>query len=87
MSPSADGRYSRIIKIGATHEYVLNALLAFSAMHIARLNSCPVVGNISYEHRGKALKGLQEAIGSFSKDNSDAILAASLVLSWQATDW
>lgn len=76
-----------IIQIGATHDYVLHALLAFSAMHLAFLTDCPLVGNMGYEHRGIALKGLQEAIGMFSKDNSDAILAASLVLSWQATDW
>jgi len=78
---------SRIINIGATHSYVMHALMAFSAMHLTHLTDCPVVGNMGYEHRGIALKGLQEAIGSFSKDNSDAILAASLVLSWQATDW
>jgi hypothetical protein len=68
-----------IIKIGATNSYVMHALLAFSAMHIAWLTDCPLVG--------VALKGLQEAISSFSRETSDAILAASLVLSWQATDW
>lgn len=76
-----------IMRIGATHRYVLHALLAFSAMHIAFLTECPLVGNMAYEHRGMALKGLQEAIGTFSRETSDAILAASLVLSWQATDW
>ncbi|KAL2025168.1 hypothetical protein VTK56DRAFT_170 [Thermocarpiscus australiensis] len=76
-----------IIRIGATHSYVLHALLAFSAMHIAYLTECPLVGNLAYEHRGAALKGLQEAIGTFSRETSDAILAASLVLSWQAADW
>lgn len=65
----------------------MEALLAFSAMHIATLTDCPVVGNLSYEHRGIALNGLQEAISKFSRESSDAILAASLVLSWQATDW
>ncbi|KAL2131334.1 hypothetical protein VTI74DRAFT_5258 [Chaetomium olivicolor] len=76
-----------IIRIGATHSYVLHALLAFSAMHLAYLTGCPAVGNMAYEHRGVALKGLQEAISTFSRETSDAILAASLVLSWQATDW
>lgn len=76
-----------IIKIGATNNYVMHALLAFSSMHIAWLTDCPLVGNLSYEHRGRALKGLQEAISSFSRETSDAVLAASLVLSWQATDW
>ncbi|CAJ2508255.1 Uu.00g094410.m01.CDS01 [Anthostomella pinea] len=76
-----------ILQIGATHGFVMHAMLAFSAEHIAFLTTCPQVGNMAYEHRGIALKGLQEAIGSFSPENSDAVLAASLVLSWQATDW
>ncbi|KAI1825557.1 hypothetical protein F4861DRAFT_530229 [Xylaria intraflava] len=76
-----------ILAIAASQRYVMHALLAFSAEHIAFLTSCPLVGNMAYEHRGDALKGLHEAIGSFSPQNADAILAASLVLSWQATDW
>ncbi|KAI0598193.1 hypothetical protein F4775DRAFT_201253 [Biscogniauxia sp. FL1348] len=76
-----------ILKISATYGYVMHSLLAFSAEHIAFLTNCPHVGSMAYEHRGIAFKGLQEAIGSFSPENSDAILAASLVLSWQATDW
>lgn len=85
--PFSDTAFSRIMRIGATNDYVLHALLAFSAMHIAFLTDCPLVGNMAYVHRGNALKGLQEAIGTFNRENSDAILAASLVLSWQATDW
>lgn len=65
----------------------MHALLAFSAMHIAFLTDCRRVSNIAFEHRGIALSGLQEAIGTFNRDTSDAILAASLVLSWQANDW
>ncbi|KAK4181455.1 hypothetical protein QBC36DRAFT_83363 [Triangularia setosa] len=80
-------RIPTIIQIGATYDYVLHALLAFSATHLAHLTDCPLVGNMAYEHRGIALNRLQEAIGCFSRENSDAILAASLVLSWQATDW
>ncbi|KJZ77751.1 hypothetical protein HIM_02928 [Hirsutella minnesotensis 3608] len=76
-----------LLRIGATTPYVMHALLAFSAMHIAFLTDCPLVGSMAFEHRGVALSGLHEAIGSFSRESSDAILAASLVLSWQATDW
>lgn len=65
----------------------MHALLALSATHIAWITDCPLTANIAYEHRGIAFKGLQEAIGSFSSQNSDAVLAASLLLSWQATDW
>lgn len=79
--------HTSIIGIGATNAYVMHALLAFSASHMTYLNECPIVGIIADEHRVIALKGLQEAIGTFSRATSDAILAASLVLSWQATDW
>lgn len=65
----------------------MHALLAFSAMHIAFLTDCPLVGGMAFEHRGAAFSGLHEAISSFSRENSDSILAASLVLSWQATEW
>lgn len=65
----------------------MNALLALSATHLAWLTECPLTANMAYEHRGIALKGLHEAIGSFSRENSDAVLAASLLLSWQATEW
>ncbi|KAK5995888.1 Zn(2)-C6 fungal-type transcription factor afumD-like protein [Cladobotryum mycophilum] len=76
-----------LLRIGATTPYVMHALLAFSAMHIAFLTDCPLVGSMAFEHRGIALSGLHAAISTFSRDTSDAILAASLVLSWQATDW
>ncbi|KAH6876799.1 hypothetical protein B0T10DRAFT_532512 [Thelonectria olida] len=76
-----------LLQIGATTPYVLHALLAFSATHISFLTDCPLVGSMAYEHRGIALRGLREDISSFSRETSDAILAASFVLSWQATDW
>jgi len=78
---------SSFLKIGATYGFVMHAILALSATHIAWLTDCPLVSQLAYEHRGIALKGLQEAIGSFSRENSDAVLAASLLLSWQATEW
>ncbi|KAM3478650.1 hypothetical protein MY8738_005837, partial [Beauveria namnaoensis] len=46
-----------------------------------------LLSTIAIEHRSIALKGLHTAIGTFSRETSDAILAASLVLSWQANDW
>ncbi len=77
----------RFLKIGTDYGFVMHALLALSATHLAWLTDCPLTANMAYEHRGIALKGLHEAIGSFSRQNSDAVLAASLLLSWQATEW
>jgi len=75
------------LKIGSDYGFVMHALLALSATHLTWLTDCPLTANMAYEHRGIALKGLHEAIGNFSRQNSDAVLAASLLLSWQATEW
>lgn len=76
-----------LIGIGTTHRFVMDALLAFSAEHISSITNCPMVGKMAFEHRGNALTGLSKAINAFSQANSDAVLGATLVLSWQATDW
>lgn len=65
----------------------MSALLALSASHLAWQTENTDTMNLAYHHRGVALKGLHEAIGAFSRENSDAILAASMLLSWQATEW
>lgn len=65
----------------------MHALLAISATHLAWLTKCSLTASMAYEHRGIAMTGLHEAIGSFSRKNSDAVLAASLLLSWQESDW
>ncbi|KAL3425959.1 hypothetical protein PVAG01_02750 [Phlyctema vagabunda] len=75
------------LKIGSSYGFVMHALLALSATHLSWLTDCPLTANMAFEHRGIAFKGLHEAIGSFSRQNSDAVLAASLLLSWQATEW
>ena len=69
------------------HSFAMNSILAFSATHMAWITKSVETKNIAYHHRGIALKGLQEAIGKFSQENSDAVLAASILLSWQASDW
>ncbi|KAN0093591.1 hypothetical protein V8E51_016775 [Hyaloscypha variabilis] len=69
------------------YKFVMYSLLALSSSHIAWLTDRPLVKQVTYEHRGKALQGLREAIEVFSKQNSDAVLAASLLLSWQDVDW
>ncbi|KAE9978899.1 hypothetical protein EG328_001198 [Venturia inaequalis] len=77
----------KFLSIAATHSFVMHAVLAFSANHLAWITQSAETRNIAYHHGGIAMKGLHEAIGSFSKSNADAALAASLLLSWQSTDW
>lgn len=72
----------------------MQALLALSAGHLSWLTTCGATLQLSYHHRGLALKGLPQAIGELMKPQgnadavlADAVLAASILLSWQATDW
>ncbi|KAI9896988.1 hypothetical protein N3K66_008010 [Trichothecium roseum] len=76
-----------LISIGSQTQYVMHALLSFSAMHIAFITECPKVARMSYDLRGHAYEGLKGDVSNFSRENSDAVLAASLVLSWEAHDW
>ncbi|CAL8574280.1 hypothetical protein XPA_000245 [Xanthoria parietina] len=69
------------------YDFVMSAVLAFAATHLAWLTRSTETKNLAYQHRGVALKGLHDAIGHFSRESSDAILAASILLSWQTSDW
>jgi hypothetical protein len=65
----------------------MHALLSFSANHLAWVHTSKETRNLYLQHGSIALRGLHEAIGTFSQANADAVLAASLLLLWQATDW
>lgn len=78
---------NRLITVALSHDFVMNAVLAFSASHLAWQTKNADTENLAYHHRGVALKGLHEGIGHFSRDVSEAILAASMLLSWQAPEW
>jgi hypothetical protein len=75
------------LAIAVASDFVMSSILAFSASHLAYMTGSKETENLSYHHRGVAIKGLQKAIGAFSRENCDAILAASMLLSWQATEW
>ncbi|KAK4947336.1 hypothetical protein LTR10_013704 [Elasticomyces elasticus] len=76
-----------LISAALSYDFAMSALLALSASHLAWQTKNGDTDNLAYHHRGVALKGLHEAIGAFSRDNSEAILAASILLSWQTIDW
>ncbi|KAF7194031.1 Sterol uptake control protein 2 [Pseudocercospora fuligena] len=77
----------KFLSIAASYPYVMHALLSFSANHLAWSRSSSETRNLHIQHGTIALRGLHEAIGGFSHANADAVLAASLLLLWQATDW
>jgi hypothetical protein len=76
-----------LLNVASSQKFVMHALLAFSATHLAWETNNAQTTSVAFYHRGIALKGLKEAIGSFSKETSDAVFAASILLSWQALEW
>ncbi|PPJ57282.1 hypothetical protein CBER1_11534 [Cercospora berteroae] len=77
----------KFLSLAASYPYVMHALLSFSANHLAWSRSSNETRNLHIQHGTVALRGLHEAIGNFSHQNADAVLACSLLLLWQATDW
>lgn len=78
---------TRFLSLATTEASVMQSILAFSASHLAWISQSSETRNLAFHHAGIALKGLHEGIENFTKANSDAVLASSLLLAWQATDW
>jgi hypothetical protein len=85
--PANNERDARFLSIASSYPFVMHALLSFSATHLNWSNRSPETRNLQIQHGSIALGGLHEAIASFSHANADAVLAASLLMLWQATDW
>jgi hypothetical protein len=77
----------KFLSIAAAHPFVMHSILAFSASHLAWISQSNETRNLAFHHASIALKGLHDGITSFTKMNADAVLASSLLLAWQATDW
>lgn len=75
------------MRIASSNDFVMHSLLGLSASHLSWETANGATMQLAYQHRGYAFQGLQVSIGNFSKENSDAVLAASILLSWQVTDW
>jgi hypothetical protein len=73
---------SRFLSIAASHPFVMHSILAFSASHLAWISQSAETRNLAFHHASIALKGLHDGISSFTKMNSDAVLASSLLLAW-----
>ena len=65
----------------------MSAILAFSAQNLAGETDSADLGNLAFQHRSIAMQGLCQAIGALTPENSDPVLAASILLLWQAPDW
>jgi len=77
---------SSFLAIALSNDFVMSAILSLSAFHLTYLTGNQDTKQLAYQHRVTALHGLQTSISLFSKENCDAIPAASVLLSWQATE-
>ncbi|KAF4213383.1 hypothetical protein CNMCM5878_000017 [Aspergillus fumigatiaffinis] len=75
------------LSLALSNDFVMSSILTLSASHLAWITRNQETKQLAYHHRGIAIKGLHKAIGTFSKENCEAILASSMLLSWQASDW
>ena len=78
---------SSFLAMASSHTFVMHALLAFSANHLAWIHNSEQCRNQHHAHCSTALGGLHRTIAHFSPHNADAVLAASLLMLWQAKDW
>jgi hypothetical protein len=76
----------RIMRLAVSHECVREAAMGLAATHLALVTKAADMDELGYMYRGRAFRSLQSTINNISIDNVDAILAASVVLSWQAPD-
>jgi hypothetical protein len=87
LFPHVPANTARFFSVAASHPFVMHSILAFSASHLAWISQSTDTRNLAFHHASIALKGLHDGIATFCKMNSDAVLASSLLLAWQATDW
>ncbi|RFU74689.1 helicase [Trichoderma arundinaceum] len=80
------GEMSVLFQLATHYDFVAHTLAATSAQRLAVTTKSHEASEDAYQYRKQALHGLYRAMGSFSKDNADAILAASLGCSYIMSD-
>jgi hypothetical protein len=80
--------HARFLAIAESFDqnFVREAALAVSASRFAYGEDKVIYRLIAQKHERRAVQGLRLSLTQFQKQNSDAILATSILLSWQALD-
>lgn len=78
---------SSLFQLIAGYKFVSYASMAHSTERLSYTTRLSEAYEETVKYRSLAFNGLAKAIDSFSKDNADAVLFASLCLSNQETDW
>jgi hypothetical protein len=78
-------RDNRALCIAVDCAFVRNSACGLAATHLALLTQSSSIVHLAYYYKCLALRGLRESLRVLNKDNVDAMLAASYLLSWQAS--
>ena len=77
----------RFLRLGCSYDYLAHSIMAMAASHVAWLTKSIEADSIAANYQSLASKGIREAIVHFSRENADAILASSILLSVQVNEW
>ncbi|KAL7966184.1 hypothetical protein HDV63DRAFT_385735 [Trichoderma sp. SZMC 28014] len=80
------GEMGVLFQLATQFDFVAHTLAATSAQRLAVTTKSHEASLDAFLYRKQALQGLYRAMGNFSKDNADAILAASLGCSYIMSD-
>jgi hypothetical protein len=78
---------SRFVELSLSSEIVRHSLLALSAAHVGWITRSSELDNVAAWHQTAAYAKLQGAVEGFSRGTADAVLASTILLSWQAPEW
>lgn len=77
---------SRALHLQYIPLFLVHALMALHMSQIAFEQSNSEAKELAYHYRGVALTGLFKECGAVTAQNVDALMFASVFLSWQAVD-
>ncbi|KAJ5737312.1 C6 transcription factor RosA-like [Penicillium malachiteum] len=75
-----------LLSIAMSNDFVMSSILGFSAFLMAHLTQKREYKVLGFRYRSMAFNGFRSALKSFPSTNYDGLLAASVLLSWQAPD-
>ena len=75
------------LRMASSFDFLAYALMALSASRLAWITKSTEADNAACYYQNLAFRGLRPAVQYFSQENSDAVLAASILLSVQCHEW
>lgn len=79
--------YPRYLRLSNSFDFVASTVISYAASTLAIETKSLVADRDATFYQGVAARGVQHAIQSFSQENSEAILSASIALTLRTRNW